>query len=555
MSQPSSHPPARESTSLVVRDDVHPLTAQTVPSAIVITTHDSLLRAFPAPIPAPRRWGKMALVSGLLLAALSTGSYLYYRPGKAVRPPALEETVLVQRAPLQVCVLEHGTIESQDCVEIAAPIVGPPMKLESMMPYGAKVTKGQVVATLDASALQTAIAEQTAKFQLAETKHKDAEEALEAAKSKQESDLAAGKLQVDFAQLDYDRYVHEEKQVELNDRRGAIAMAERDLREAEEKLSYFRTFHKRGFITSEQLKAKETEVSRARFALNQNQARLKIFEKYQMPKQETQLKALLDDVKRTFCRTQKSSAIALAKASAEVRLCKQSMQTEQDKLQQLTTQINLVQLRAPRDGVLAAPIVSDPAKPRPAVGGMVQPAQVIYVLPDYSKLFVSVRLDEEEAAKLRKGHAARILLESDELPTLEGAIENITFQAEPAMAKGETQHRDFVALIVLDSQKLHTNLKLGQKARVEIPIGHVEDAIQIPLPAVTSKEGKHFAYVRCPMGIEEREIRLGASDGKSLEVKEGIEVGEKVVLHPRAKFVDLKEGDSIASKSTGQVTP
>lgn len=56
-------------------------------------------------------------------------------------------------------------------------------------------------------------------------------------------------------------------------------MADHDLKDSEEKLNYYRTFHKRGFISSEQLKAKEAEVEKARFSLAQSQSRLKIYER------------------------------------------------------------------------------------------------------------------------------------------------------------------------------------------------------------------------------------------------------------------------------------
>jgi multidrug efflux pump subunit AcrA (membrane-fusion protein) len=436
-------------------------------------------------------------------------------------------------------------------LELINPLKAASVKLESMLPFGTKVKKGQVIAKFDLSALQPAFTDQTQKLEAAQVKLRDAQDALDSLKNKQESDLAGAQLQVQLAQMDYDRYMTEEKQVELTERRGALAMAERDLHEAEEKLEYYRTFHKRGFITSEQLKAKEIEVSKSRFNLNQSQARLKIFEKYQMPKQETQLKAAVDDLQRALCRLKKTNAQALAKAETEIKTNAYLVKTETEKWNGLKTQLALTELKAPRDGVLTAPIIQDPSKPRPTVGSVLAPEQVIYLMPDFDQLSVSVRLDEEQSQQVHRGQSARVILDGEVNPTIAATVEKIDFQAESTMAKGETSPHDFVCRVRLGAASmLHSYLKLGQRAKVEILVGKVPDAIQIPAPAVTEKEGKHYAFVKRESRIEPREIHIGGSDGKNLQVREGIVVGEQVLLHPKPKDTEL-----VANRTGPQATP
>jgi multidrug efflux pump subunit AcrA (membrane-fusion protein) len=528
-----------------------------VQPALVITTHDALLqptRLPRAPIGKRVRWYHFALMIVLLGgSSVYLANLLKTAPSEShqAQPTEVEEVISAARAPLELCLVEHGNIESADTLELGNPLKTASVKLESMLPFGTKVKKGQVVAKFDLSALQPAFTEQTQKLEAAQMKLRDAQDALDSLKNKQESDLAAAQLQVQLAHMDYDRYITEEKQVELTERRGALAMAERDLHEAEEKLEYYRTFHKRGFITSEQLKAKETEVSKSRFNLNQSQARLKIFEKYQMPKQETQLKAAVDDMQRALCRLKKTNTQALAKAETEIKTNAYLVKTETEKWNGLKTQLALNELKAPRDGVLTAPLVQDPAKPRPTVGSVLAPEQVIYLMPDFDKLSISVRLDEEEYQQVHRGQNARVILEGEVTPTIAATVDKIDFQVESTMAKGETSPHDYVCRVRLGAASmLHAYLRLGQRAKVEILVGKVPDAIQIPAPAVTEKEGKHYAFVKRESRIEPREIRVGGSDGKNLEVREGIGVGEQVLLHHKPKDAEL-----MASRSGQQTTP
>ena len=168
------------------------------------------------------------------------------------------------KAPLEACLIEQGTLEACKQAAISCPVTACPVAIASMLPYGTHVKAGDVVAKFDLSALHTVIADQQSKIFAARLKVTESQEALDALKVKNEVELGAAELNIEFAQVDLTRYQNEEKQVELSDRRGQIAMAERDLKEAEEKLNYYRTFHKRGFISSEQLKAKEAELDRSR---------------------------------------------------------------------------------------------------------------------------------------------------------------------------------------------------------------------------------------------------------------------------------------------------
>lgn len=493
----------------------------------------------------PVRWMPMLATAALVLG----GSYLWFRGAPGItglnEPPGSTLAVIrAQKAPLESCLIEHGTLESRSCLSITNPVVAAPVKLASMKPYGSLVKKGEVVARLDLTSLNATVADQQSKILAARVKLQEAQEAMDTLRSKNEGELAAAELQLEFAQIDLNKYLTEEKQVELNDRRGQIAMADRDLKEAEEKLNYYRTFHKRGFVSSEQLKAKEAEVERSRFNLAQSQSRLKIFERYMIPRQERTLQARVDELKRDHAKLKKTQNWALVKAQTDINTSKAGLTAEETKLTALQTQLALSEVKAPQDGILAAP-KAEAQKTRPTIGADLQPSQVIFTMPKMDDLRITVRIGEAEMRKLQLKQTARINIDSDDDIACSGTLEKVEFHADAAWARNDMQPRDFIAHVKLSNAKHIEWTNLGQRARVEFTLERLEDALQLPASAITEKDGKSYVMVMTQEGPSPRELRTGCTDGKHVEIRQGLEAGERVVL------TKLKPGeDHTASRMT-----
>jgi multidrug resistance efflux pump len=372
-------------------------------------------------------------------------------------------------------------------------------------------------------------------------KLQETQEALDTLKAKNEGELAAADLQLEFAQVDLSKYQTEEKQVELNDKRGQIALAERDLKEAEEKLSYYRTFHKRGFISSEQLKAKEAEVDKARFSLAQSQSRLKIYERYMVPRQERTLQAKVDELKREHQKLKKTQVCAVNKAQSEISTSRCALTVEEQKLTLMQHQLALAEVKAPCDGILAAPL-AEAQKSRPSAGAALQPSQAIFTMPHMEQLCIKVRLGETEMRKLQLNQTARVTIDSEDDLGCTGILEKIEFQADSVWTRTDAQPRDFVAYIKLCSKHPLEWTSLGQKARVEFTLETLQEALQLPTGAITEKDGKSYVMVMTHDGPTPRELRTGGTDGKHVEIRHGLEAGDKVLMNSR-----LKPGDEPGS--------
>src|SRR5262249_21298354 len=154
------------------------------------------------------------------------------------------------------------------------------LKIVSILPEGTRVKKGQVVVELDTDGLKRAIAEQEVKYNTAQGKYEAGRQELEVQKNKAETETAKAKLALTLAELDQEKYVKGDYLAEVDEKKGLIALAEKTLQDAEEKLKHYHTFVKKGFGTPEQLRLKELEVETSRYNLQRDKAKLVVLEQY-----------------------------------------------------------------------------------------------------------------------------------------------------------------------------------------------------------------------------------------------------------------------------------
>ena len=73
------------------------------------------------------------------------------------------------------------------------------------------------------------------------------------------------------------------------------------------------------------------------------------------------------------------------------------------------------------------------------------------------------------------------------------------------------------------------------KTQVEFLVAQRENVLSVPVSAVVRYEGQDHVAVRKPGGgIDWREVKLGLSNEKLVEITHGIDSGDAVVVNPAA---------------------
>jgi HlyD family secretion protein len=484
----------------------------------------------------PTRWrGRAWKTAGAIavLAALAWGAKMWFWPAQVT---AAEITVPVELGDLPIVVTERGDLESSKTITVKCEVEVDAVKLVSILPEGTRVRKGQEVVHFDADKLKRNVAEQEVKYNQAAGKFEAARQELEVQKNKADSENAKAQLALTLADLDLEKYTQGEYQADLDDKKGLIKLAEKELQDAEEKLKHYQEFVRKGFGTPEQLRLKELEVERSRNNVERDKAKLMVLEKYTKKRQEAELTAKAEDAKRDLVRTKSSGAANIAKAKADLESARVVAALEKSQLERMQKQLEFAVIRAPEDGILVYSQTRywDPNS-RVQAGAMVAFQQPIFQLPELDHMQVKVRVHESKVKKIKAGQKTEIRVEAYANKVLHGTVKSVATLTDSENSWRRGGVKEYETIVTIDDLPSDAALKPGMTAEVTIKVNHRADVLRVPVQSVAELEGQHFVYVRGPGGVERREVILGEGNEKYIEIASGVTEGEPVCLDARTR--------------------
>lgn len=178
-------------------------------------------------------------------------------------------------------------------------------------------------------------------------------------------------------------------------------------------------------------------------------------------------------------------------------------------------QLNLgyTQIRAPIAGVVSARHIK--------VGNTINVNDRTFQVTDLDPLIAEVHVPEREFAKLRAEQAATIVVDALAGANFIGRVQRISPTLDPATGT-------FKATIeVLDAQRV---LKPGMFARVGIVLERRSAALRIPRGAIVEAEGAPTVFVANGDKAEQRSIKTGLTNAGLIEVVEGLNGEERIVI-------------------------
>lgn len=174
-------------------------------------------------------------------------------------------------------------------------------------------------------------------------------------------------------------------------------------------------------------------------------------------------------------------------------------------------------LRAPIDGFVLR---------RDAIRGQtVTDAHVLAEIADLDRAYFLGRLFEKDLARVKQGAAAEVRLNAYPTDVLQGTVESIGKQLDPAA-------RTVVARIVVANREGLLKVGLFGTATV-VMTGPAAAMLRlvVPLGAVTKIADRDVVFVRHPDGdYEVHPVTLGRSAAGKVEVLSGLREGEQVVV-------------------------
>ncbi len=268
---------------------------------------------------------------------------------------------------------------------------------------------------------------------------------------------------------------------------------------------------------------RERQVERYRRMTREEIVAVSELDRYERERQEAFLKleALRSELLMQDARIE-AAGKRVARVQAEVSQARATLDRAEESLRYAT-------IVSP----LAGAVLKRHVEPGDAVSSILQlgsQATLLMTLGDMSRLFVEGRVDESDIGKVYQGQAARVRVDAFRDRTFPGVVQRIA----PLGEERDNVIGFEVRVAVEDGDEL---LRAGMSANAEIVVEERKDVLVVPESAIVYEQNRQ-AFVDLYDPAEESgrrrvPVRIGASDGTSTEILEGLEEGDSVVPQSR----------------------
>ncbi len=211
----------------------------------------------------------------------------------------------------------------------------------------------------------------------------------------------------------------------------------------------------------------------------------------------------------------------------DIRAVEAQVRQAQSALEIAQSQLNNSIIKAPISGSVTAISVK--------TGELVLSAVPLLSILDVSELYVKAGISEKDIASIQVGQEAEIFIDAFPQDKFHGEVTSKGVMVDPTSKTMETK---------IKIVEPHINIPPGVFTRANVLIESNPDALIIPSTALTRRAEGLYVYVLNEDGdiVERRGIVTGMTQGKQVEVVQGLQVNEIVVILGN---ISLEEGDRV----------
>ena len=200
-------------------------------------------------------------------------------------------------------------------------------------------------------------------------------------------------------------------------------------------------------------------------------------------------------------------------------------QNRQESYKDLELQLSYTKIRSLSEGFITERLIE--------VGDRVNANQQVYTIEDFKPLLIRVYVPTSDAIKLKPGMPADVTTE-----VLEGAM----FKGDVKLINPRIDNQTGTVKTTVEVFDDTLRLKPGMFVEVRIAIGAKENVVTIPRKAILYKQNKTYVFVMNQNQVSQREIQLGLTEEDFVEVTDGLDEGEIIVV---VGVEGLKDGQRV----------
>lgn len=550
--------------------------------------------------------------TALVLALTVAGGFAYWATTlgpKNVRGDLLLHKVRLE--PMQLTVVERGTLESADNREVVCRVKAgtktSTLNIKWVIDDGAQVKTGERLMEIDDSALQDQLKAEKIILDQARAAWVAAEENYKIIRSQNESAITNAETAVILADINLKKYLEGDFQQALKDVEGRLKLAGSDLEIQRERVAWAERAATRDYLSDGQYKAEKARFDSLKVALDKVQEERRVLNEYTKVLEVTTRQNTQAEARRALERAKNEARAKEVQADSDRVTKKSIFEQEQDKYDDIEDQIRKCIITSPQDGMVVyfvseqSRFGSGSSQSIIAQGEPVKEGQKLMRIPDLRHMLVNTKVHEAMVSRI-KGDIwqptgfcdvlrAALLVQPDGLARLmninampeirerlrdhelskvfDGMRASVRVEAFPdRLLRGHVKsvatvagQQDWMSADVKTYQTMVAidesleGLKPGMSAEVTI---HVESTDQnvltVPIQAVVGgvELGRQRkVFVNTPEGPKERDVTIGLSNEKIVEVKDGLQEGDEIVINPKAILGDKVKTRQVIDNERG----
>jgi len=472
------------------------------------------------------------------------------------RPKQDAPTFTARRGPLTISVVESGTIKSRDQLIIKNEVEGR-TSIITLVREGVRVKKGDLLVELDASALQDGKINQEISVQNTEAAYINAQGNLAIVSSQADSDVNKADLALEFARHDLRKYEQGQYPKDVNEVNKRITLAREELGRAQQTLAWSVRLFNEKYLSETEKAADEISVKRKKLEVELAEADLKLLQEFTYPRQIRQLQSDVQQAASAVDRAMRKADADKRQAQTDLKAKEAEYVRQQAKLQKILDQLKKTTIPAPSDGLVVyatsakggfASMMKEPL----AEGQQVIERQELIYLPTDASAMAEIGIHEASLAKVRIGQPAIVTLETLPGKRFLGTVGLVAPLPDSTGMFLNPDLKVFNAQIHLDTDD--PALRSGMTCKVEIIVEEYDDAVYVPVQAVTRVAGDAMVYIPDGKSVVPRKVEIGLDNNRMIRVIQGLEEGEVVLLDPplKASSADAAPAGRVEPNAAGE---
>lgn len=470
------------------------------------------------------------------------------------------ETHKVETKDLKIVVELDGVFVAEEMDEVALrPEVWTSFKVKEAVAHGSPVRKGDVLVKFDDEDIEKAIAAESLEQRLGELALMQAEEEFPRREKTIELEYQLAKRSYDQDVDEYDRFQKVMRDLSEKMADYYLKSAEQEYDNAKEELDQLQKMYEADEITEETeeivLRRQKFQVEMAEFYVKYSKINHDYTLNISIPRREELLSTAVEQSKLAFDQTKMVKSLGLSSERYKLEGLRERRARSVQKHAELVADRSLMTLRAPSDGLAYygrqidgrwIEVGSMESKLVPF--GSVTPNSIVMTIVKDRPMYVQTSVGEKDYPTVKKGQSAIVTPVADDKVELPGSVKSL----EDVPGAGNKFN---VKLSLSGDDEGPEWLKPGMSGKAKVTTYEAEDAVVIPADLVqTDEEDEKQKYVMLQVEDEEkpvrRDVKLGKTKDKEVEVLKGLKAGDEVVKGAKDKAEDdAKKEDAKKEKS------